>query len=680
MSDESQMEGKSEAARPSETPQEFLRLTWEEILKHFALKEFIRLEGHDMAREPFWVILQSSDTHWVHVLAYGYRGEVGRAPAGESGIISIRPGEWGSIRTEIRPDGTARLQCGSSVMEPATRDGAELRIAIGNLVDYVRGHSLDFKATARDLNYRFIKQWDLPMEFALSAGVTGQAAHADVAAKSVVSERSAVSGEAIRVNLVDSPAPATWPEEPVQQLPAGKVHLLWKGGERVLNVIVDTPVLLRVFVPEQTAQSEAEVLNMLSRTAQTESLVHMRLRSMQKSKGDPHEGLHVLYFDADTNKTRCESLSDRNLVALSRLPDGNSIETVKLRERPAADPPGSHPMVRIENIAADSNVIVAVWTSDPILPKLKQGAKVGKGRFTLSRALGAGGMGVVWMAFDEQLNEFVALKFLPPQVRNDPHALQDLRVETLKSRQLSHPHIIRIHDLHMFEGEPPFISMEYVDGLTLHELRLRQRHGILSWAHIEIWITQLCEALEYAHREKVVHLDLKPSNLMIDDKARLKLADFGLATAVTEAGVPKKTAPIKGTLGYMSPQQLQGRPGQIADDIYGLGATLYTLLTSQPPFHKEEGIEQVLSRPAKPMAEKLAELGLQSEIPAPVSGMVMTCLDRDPARRPRSALAVIRAISKSMSNYSPPPIVPEASGNPGRWLRNLLKGNSNRQG
>src|SRR5947207_1561008 len=98
---------------------------------------------------------------------------------------------------------------------------------------------------------------------------------------------------------------------------------------------------------------------------------------------------------------------------------------------------------------------------------LKPEAKVGAGRFTLIRILGQGGMGVVWLARDERLDELVALKFLPSQIRFDPGALSSLRRETLRSRKLSHPNIVRIHDLHEHPDEDPFIAMEYVDGTTL---------------------------------------------------------------------------------------------------------------------------------------------------------------------------------------------------------------------
>ena len=113
--------------------------------------------------------------------------------------------------------------------------------------------------------------------------------------------------------------------------------------------------------------------------------------------------------------------------------------------------------------------------ANPLQPR----QKIGLARFTLIRQLGQGGMGVVWLAQDEKLGESVALKFLPPEVRADPVALDDLRRETLRSRKLSHPHIVRIHDFHEVEGEAPFISVEYVDGPNLVGLRMQQAERVV---------------------------------------------------------------------------------------------------------------------------------------------------------------------------------------------------------
>lgn len=151
------------------------------------------------------------------------------------------------------------------------------------------------------------------------------------------------------------------------------------------------------------------------------------------------------------------------------------------------------------------------------------------GRFELLKHIGAGGIGTVWLAQDERLNERVALKFLSVTFRNDPTALANLRKETQKSRKLSHPNILRIHDLYESPDEPAFISMEYVEGTDLAHLQRQQPNCIFTWEFLQPIVKQFCEALEYAHSEGVIHRDLKPSNMILDAKNRLKLADFGLA-------------------------------------------------------------------------------------------------------------------------------------------------------
>jgi hypothetical protein len=644
--------------------------------------ELVRLEGFDMTGQPFWLILQSSEMHWIHVLAYGYRGVVGRAPPGSTGIISIKPGEWGNFETDLRPDGSARFQCGSSAMEPARHKGPALRIAIGNIVNYVSGHALLLKSVARELKFRYIKQWDLPVEFALSAGSASVANRAEIANKSVSAEYAEASARAARAELSEESLQASARNVSIQHLPQGKVQLLGKRGNSTLNIEVEGPILLRVFVLDPASQKETEATPFLAQMARMECLVHMRLRPMEKSAGNPQEGLQVVCFDTVSNSMRLENLCERNIVGVIRLGDGRLVDAVKLQGESETNAGGVRWMVQIENLAPDMNVVVAVWMSDPLLPLLVQGRRVGKGRYTLARTLGTGGMGVVWLAFDEQLKEFVALKFLPPEVRNDAGALDDLRRETLKSRQLSHPHIVRIHDMHQFDDEPPFISMEYVDGSTLQELRLRQPQRLLSWPQLAPLLEQLCQALDYAHREGVVHRDLKPSNLMVDHKGWLKLADFGIAAAVTDSSTQMTLSPIKGTLLYMSPQQLQGRHGRVTDDVYALGALLYDLLTSKPPFYMGDVAAQVLSATPVTMAERLAELDLTADIPGPVSAVVMSCLEKEPSRRPQSARAVAKAIGRKVTDLPPASKdgtpTPGLSRGPARWLRNWWKGMAGR--
>src|SRR2546421_908737 len=261
--------------------------------------------------------------------------------------------------------------------------------------------------------------------------------------------------------------------------------------------------------------------------------------------------------------------------------------------------------------------------------------KVAGGRYALRRMLGRGGMGIVWLAFDERLQCEVAFKFLPPQIRFDAVALDDLRRETARSQKLTHPNIVRIHDLYEAENEDAFISMEYVDGPHLGTLRVQQSERVLSWSYLEPLVPQLCEALEYAHAEGIIHRDLKPANVMVEQSGRLKLADFGIARAVTDTMSNISISKTTGTLLYMSPQQLEGGLPKVTDDIYGLGATLYELLTSKPPFYAGDLPHQVRNVVAKPPKDRLRELKLTNEIPSYIEDLVMACLNKSDTQRPQ---------------------------------------------
>ncbi len=278
---------------------------------------------------------------------------------------------------------------------------------------------------------------------------------------------------------------------------------------------------------------------------------------------------------------------------------------------------------------------------DPAFVALEPGFLVGNGRFTMVRLIGRGGMGVVWLAHDESLREDVALKFLPNEIRFDAVALDDLRRETARSRKLTHPNIIRIHDLFKDEREA-FISMECVDGPNLSDLRLEQPERVFTWKYLEPLVKQLCEALDYAHSEKVIHRDLKPANMMLDSRGRLKLSDFGIAAQVSDSvsRVSMVRHGKSGTVTYMSPQQMDGKLPQVTDDIYALGATLYELLTSRPPFFTGDISHQVRNLLPQPIDERLAELEIQNEVPPAVAALIMACLGKSPEQRPMSARAV----------------------------------------
>ncbi|MDB6034272.1 MAG: putative Mitogen-activated protein kinase kinase [Verrucomicrobiales bacterium] len=297
---------------------------------------------------------------------------------------------------------------------------------------------------------------------------------------------------------------------------------------------------------------------------------------------------------------------------------------------------------------------------------LSPGKCVGAGRFLLKKVLGQGGMGVVWLAHDMRLREFTALKFLPPEVASDSSAVEDLRKETLRSRKLSHPNIVRIHDLWETTGEHTFIAMEYVDGPNLHYCRANRPAQVLPWKFLMPLLRQLCEALDYAHGERVLHRDLKPANVMLDGNGRLKLADFGLACVIHDSSMRSSgLALTRGTLSFMSPQQADGEKPSVTDDIYSLGATIYDLMTSQPPFYTGDIGYQLRHNRPQHMHERLADLELSNNIPSEVAAMVMACLAKEPGKRPQSARAILEWLDcTDFSKVSAPAFVPEPMSNP----------------
>jgi serine/threonine protein kinase/Flp pilus assembly protein TadD len=273
------------------------------------------------------------------------------------------------------------------------------------------------------------------------------------------------------------------------------------------------------------------------------------------------------------------------------------------------------------------------------------------GRYTLIKVLGRGGMGIVWLARDEELERDVALKFLPDLMIHDRALFDQLRREAKRCLELTHPHIVRIHDF-VHDERSGCISMEYIDGETLSNLRAEKEQRVFEPDEIATWISQLCDALDYAHnRAKIIHCDLKPANLMVNRRGDLKIQDFGIARNLSDS-VSRLTMEQgrSGTLVYMSPQQLNGERCTQLDDIYALGATIYELLTSKPPFYSGNIDRQICERVAPSMTERRKELDIE---PALVSKLwedaVAACLAKDPSRRPQSAAEVAQRLQLALA-------------------------------
>ena len=272
------------------------------------------------------------------------------------------------------------------------------------------------------------------------------------------------------------------------------------------------------------------------------------------------------------------------------------------------------------------------------------------GRYVLEVIAGRGGMGVVWRARDEELEREVALKFLPEAVAADPEAVRDLKRETKRCLELTHPHIVRVFD---FEQDAPLaaIGMEFVAGQSLAKWKAEAPGGCLTVEELGPIVAQLCEALDYAHHKaKIVHRDLKPANVLITQDGDVKVTDFGIARSLTESStrLTGKAGDTSGTIPYMSPQQVHGRQPAAADDIYALGATLYELLTSKPPFFRGDPftlMKQIVEVAPRPLAQQRAELEVKGgPIPRAWEETILACLAKEPGNRPRSAGEVARRL------------------------------------
>ncbi len=281
------------------------------------------------------------------------------------------------------------------------------------------------------------------------------------------------------------------------------------------------------------------------------------------------------------------------------------------------------------------------------------------GHFTLKRLLGQGAMGMVWLAHNGNLNREVALKFLPQVLAGDNIVLDELRRETLRCLDLSHHHIVRVYGLELGEagtgagGKLAAIHMEFVDGLTLRELmhkRVKEegRPPVFEVREIAGWVDQLCDALHYAHtKAKVAHRDLKPSNIMVNSAGEAKLADFGVARKIVD-NLAQVTNLIvgTGTTAYMSPQQMNGGVPHPTDDVYSLGATIFELLTSKPPFFSGDMRHQVTQVQAPTIAERREQLGFTGleEIPEVWERVIAQCLSKNADDRPQSCEEVAKLL------------------------------------
>jgi len=264
---------------------------------------------------------------------------------------------------------------------------------------------------------------------------------------------------------------------------------------------------------------------------------------------------------------------------------------------------------------------------------LQPGMVVGN-RYEITQILGEGGMGAVYKAVDRELDRTIALKVIRPELAHSAEILQRFKQELILARQITDRNIIRIFDLGE-AGGIKFITMEYVEGESLHHM-LRQ-HGKLPVEEVVDLMEQVFSGLRAAHREGVVHRDLKPGNIMRDTQGRAVVMDFGLARSMEGDGMTR-TGAMLGTMEYMSPEQAQAMDLDARSDIFTVGLICYELLTGKMPYHADSAVASLLRR-TRERAVPIAEIS--QEVPPVLSNIISKCLERDPTRRYQTAQAVL---------------------------------------
>src|SRR5438874_701373 len=285
---------------------------------------------------------------------------------------------------------------------------------------------------------------------------------------------------------------------------------------------------------------------------------------------------------------------------------------------------------------------------------IEPGAKLGP--YEIIAPLGAGGMGEVYRARDTRLGRDVAVKVLPSSYSDDKERLQRFEQEACAASALNHPNILIVHDIGTHDGSPYIVS-ELLEGETL---RQRMSGAALAQRRVNDYASQIAHGLAAAHEKGIVHRDLKPDNVFITKDGRVKILDFGIAkltqpdgnlsqTEIPTRRVDTDPGVVMGTVGYMSPEQVKGRPVDHRSDIFSFGAILYEMLSGRRAFHGESAAE-MMSAILKEDPSDLSETN--HNVSPALERLVNHCLEKNPESRFHSASDLAFAL-EAISGASP---------------------------
>jgi serine/threonine-protein kinase len=270
------------------------------------------------------------------------------------------------------------------------------------------------------------------------------------------------------------------------------------------------------------------------------------------------------------------------------------------------------------------------------------------GRYRLESRLGVGGMSTVHLAFDTRLERYVAVKLLAEHLAADDGFVARFRREALAAARLVHPNVVQVYDFGTDDAtQRQFIAMEYVEGQSCAEM-LRDR-GRLSAEDVVDVCAQACRGLDYAHRNGVIHRDVKPGNILRSTEGIVKIADFGIAKAADDSDITRVGSVI-GTAAYLSPEQARGEPAGPPSDLYALGVVCFQLLAGRLPYLGASLTDLARQQESGPPTDLHA---LAPETPPALAEAIMRALAPDPARRYQTGPEMERALRDGLRGIAP---------------------------